>query len=258
MNRTIQMTILISLISAGIVGAASLESVPNLDDRLSALDPSNPRAYFELAEEVADASTDEQQLELARRLFALSAVLDPRTYGRSACLALAPLERDATAQRRLKALASLLDDHRFSSVPSSSAELDQRVTFTPEAIVGATEALGRYRNGQGALALTAARKPGVMEVLESANSAIPGGVARFLEDCKLYRGSVKPSLSDDEINALLRLEASLLAAGNRSWSGELLMSGGRPLVEVDPDRLEESLGVDASRCVYRNGRWVKP
>ena len=258
MIRNIHMACAALVTAACLVGAASMQADVEFDDRLAGLDPSNPRAYFELAEDVADAPATDDDRELARRLFALAAVLDSRTFGRSACLALASMEDDANAKRRLRALASLLDASRFSSMPATGFEVDRRAEPTSAAIIGATEALGRYRNGQGALALTAAREPGVMEVLESANAAIPGGVARFLEDCKLYRGQVKPSLSEDEVNALLRLEAALLAGAYRSWSGELLMSGGQPLVEVDPDRLEESLGIDATRTVFRDGRWVRP
>ena len=55
---------------------------------------------------------------------------------------------------------------------------------------------------------------------------------------------------------MLRLEAALLAGPDRSWSGDMLLTQGRPLVEVDADRIEETLGVDASRPCYRNGRWV--
>ena len=240
------------------VSAAWFQAAPDFTSRLTSLEPSNPRAYFELAEEIAEVAQTDEQRELAEHLFALAAVLDPRTFGRSSCLGLAQIEKDPAAKRRLLALASLLDPSRFSSVPVSAIEAERRTEASAAAIMGATEALSRYRKGQGALALTAAKRPGVMEVLETARAAIPGGLARFLEDCKLYKGQTRPPLSEDEINALLRLEAALLAQANRTWDGELLLSGGQPLVEVDPDRLEESLDVDATRNVYRDGRWVKP
>ena len=47
-----------------------------------------------------------------------------------------------------------------------------------------------------------------------------------------------------------------LAGGERTWSSEMLIGGGQPLIEVDPARLEESLGVDVKKCRYRNGKWV--
>jgi hypothetical protein len=55
---------------------------------------------------------------------------------------------------------------------------------------------------------------------------------------------------------MLQFEAALLAGDNRSWAGDLLLTGGRPLIEVDPDRLDEALGVDASRPCYRQGKWT--
>ena len=36
-----------------------------------------------------------------------------------------------------------------------------------------------------------------------------------------------------------------LAGAERSWAGELPLTGGRPLVEADPDRLDAAFGVTA-------------
>lgn len=227
--------------------------------RLESLRPENPLAYFELAEELAEAAANDAELDLARRLCALAGALDPKMLGRSACLALAHMERDEQARQRLLALAALLDQNRFTSLPDdrSAAAVRQPSRNIP-ALRAATEALSRYREGQGAMAITAARKPGAMQLLESGSSALPGGLARFLEDCKLYRGQLKPALTNEDINAMLRLEAAWLAGDDRSWASELFLTKGKPLIEVDPDRLEESLGIDASRNMYRNGTWVKP
>lgn len=227
--------------------------------RLESLRPDNPLAYFELAEEMADAVASDAEIELARRLFALAGAIDPKAFGRSACLAMAHMERDERARQRLLALAALLDQHRFTSLPDAhGASAVRQPSRNIPALRAATEALSRYREGHGALAITAARKPGAIELLESGSSALPGGLARFLEDCKLYRGQLKPSLTNEDINSMLRLEAAWLAGDDRSWSSELFLTHGKPLIEVDPDRLEESLGVDATRSVFRNGSWVRP
>jgi hypothetical protein len=256
--RRVRAALGLGLIAASCLGGSFAPIDSDMTARLEALHPGNPLAYFELAEELADAPQSDADKETARTVFALSAALDSRHLGRSACLALAQMETDAATRRRLLALATLLESHRFSSMPSATAVANRRAAPAPAAVVAAAESLSRYRKGQGALALTAAKEPGAMDVLQSASAAIPGGLERFLEDCKLYRGQVKPNLSPDEVNTLLRLEAALLAGEDRSWSGELLLTRGEALVEVDPDRLEESLGIDASRCVYRSGRWVKP
>jgi hypothetical protein len=118
------------------------------------------------------------------------------------------------------------------------------------------EALSHYRRGEGPQALTALRRPGASDLLQQHDRMLPGGVNRFLEDCKHYKARLRPTLSAGDITRMLRLEAALLAGGERSWSNELLLTSGRPLIEVDPDRFAESLGVDTGRPFYRTGRWV--
>ena len=73
--------------------------VPALRQRLRDLKPSNPMAYLELAEEVADAAGGGGNLDLARHLFALAAALDPPRLGRSGCLALADLAEGGNDRR---------------------------------------------------------------------------------------------------------------------------------------------------------------
>jgi hypothetical protein len=55
---------------------------------------------------------------------------------------------------------------------------------------------------------------------------------------------------------MLRFEAAILAGDGRSWTADLLLTEGRPLIEVDPDRMEEALGADGSMPCFRGGRWV--
>jgi len=224
-------------------------------ERLEALRPREPLAYFELAEEVADAADDPSNRELARHLFGLAAVLDQDRLGRSACLALADLAEDVQTKRRLRALASLLgSDGEFAIQNGESAE-HGLIQFTPEAIIAVTEAISRYRKGQGAQAEAVLRKPGADELLKACDRLLPGGYNRFREDIKQYRGQARPTLSASDHLRLLHLEAALLAGTDRSWSSELLVTRGEPLIEVDPSRLAESLEVDDSRPYFRNGRW---
>ena len=56
---------------------------------------------------------------------------------------------------------------------------------------------------------------------------------------------------------MLRFESSILAGRERSWANEALLTGAPALIEVDPMQLQESLGVDASKPLYRNKRWVE-
>jgi hypothetical protein len=218
---------------------------------LEGLDPVDPMAYFELAEEIADASDDRSQRELARHLFALAGVLDPPKLGRSACLALADLEPDEYAKRRLQALAALLDERAGGLGLGPPGE----TTYDHAAALAVTEAISPYRKGNGAKALASLRTPGAMEILDAYPVVFHGGAERFVEDCRQYRGSRPPSISAKDLVLMLQFEAALLAGEHRSWSGELLLTGGRPLIEVDPDRLESSFGVNGSKPCYREGEW---
>lgn len=232
------------------VAVLAVQAADPWTDRLEALEPAHPMAYFELAEEIADAASTRPQRDLARRLYGLAGALDPQRLGRSACLALADLETGEHAKRRLLALAAMLDSAGFGAALTQAVEPDRA------AALAVAEACGHYRLGEGTKAGAALRTPGAMELLETYGDFFRGGARRFVEDCKLYRGSRRPMLDDQELTRMLRFEAALLAGANRSWSGELLLTSGRPLIEVDPDRLDETLEADVSRACFRDGQWV--
>ena len=222
-------------------------------DRLESLKPIEPTMYFELAEEVADSATNDGDRQLARQLFSLAAALDPDRLGKSACLALYDLEADELAKRRLLALASLLSENAIGQ--TGLLQSRESVDSSAPAALAAAETLALYRKGKGPQALSTLRRGGAQELLEKHQRFVPGGLARLLEDCKHYNGQMKPTLSGSEITRMLRLETALLEGADRSWESDLMLQQGKPLIEVDPLRLAESLGVDATRPYYRNGRW---
>lgn len=217
--------------------------------RVETLDPDDPMAYFELAEEIADASP--QQRALAQHLFALAGVLDPPRLGRSACLALADLEEDAHAKRRLLALAALLDERAGGLMAGPAGDVN---SFDRASVLAVADALSYYRAGNGAKATAALHGSGARLILDTYETVFRGS-ERFLEDCRLYRGSRRPVIDEQDRIRLLRFEAALLEGEDRSWSGELLLTGGRPLIEVDPDRLEASFGVNGAKPCFRDGHW---
>jgi hypothetical protein len=237
--------------------------------RLEGLTPSSPTGYFELAEEVADAHSQPPGRDLARWLFAVSGSLDSTRLGRSACLALADLETDAQHKRRLQALASLMGGNllgqRAVETNNSSAPADPNGAIATEAnastlaaALAMSQGLGHYRAGQGARALEAFRKLGATELLRQFERHLGpvGGAERILDDCKHFRGSARPTLSPDQLTRMLRVEIALLSGADRSWASDLLLFAGQPLIEVDSDRLAETLGVDTTRVLFRNGRWT--
>ncbi|MHC4210623.1 MAG: hypothetical protein ACYTE6_01770 [Planctomycetota bacterium] len=241
---------------AGTGGGAfdSRDEAGRWERRLEALSPADPMAYFELAEEVADTAGSESQVALARHLFGLAGALDPQRLGRSACLAIADLEPNEYAKRRLLALGALLDRRAGGFAGRQPVGV---VAIHPEAALAVSEALSYYRKGEGARALKLLDEPGAMELLEAWGGVVfTGGATRFIEDCRLYRGSREPMLPRQDLVAFLRFEAALLAGGDRSWSGDLLLTEGRSLIEVDPNRTEEVLGTDGSMPCFRGGRWM--
>jgi hypothetical protein len=246
-----------------LIGLAAASPSPRRDaagpwtDRLEALRPGVPTAYFELAEEVADQADDDAERSLARHLFALAGVLDRERLGRSACLALADLAEGEHDRRRLLALASLLGRGGIGQTSLTLAGAGMSEAPAPTAVLALTEAFSQYRRGRGSQALAALRQPGAMDLLRACDPYLPGGANRFLEECRSFRGRVRPSLSQADEIRMLRLEMALLAGSDRPWSSALLYGRGQPLIEVDPDRLEETLGVDGSHPLYRNGRWVE-
>jgi len=224
------------------------------EQRLEALSPADPMAYFELAEEVADEAGNEAQVALARHLFGLAAALDPQRLGRSACLAIADLESNEYTKRRLLALGALLD-RRAGGV--AGKQPGESVAIDPEAALAVSEAFSYYRKGDGARALKRLDLPGAMDLLEAWSGVVfHGGATRFIEDCRLYRSARKPPITLADQVTFLRFEAALLSGDSRSWLGDLLLTEGRPLIEVDPNRMEDVLGTDGSMPCFRDGRWV--
>jgi hypothetical protein len=259
-SRFIRWAVGASLVTACFVAEGRMRPqspAPDWTDRLEALSPALPMAYFELAEEIADVAEDESQRALARRLFALAGLLDRDGLGRSACVALADMAEDELHRRRLLALASLLGGGGIGQAASAPLGAGMGEAPDPAAVLALTEAFSYYRRGRGPQAMAALRTPGAMELLTSCEQYLRGGADRFLEECGRYRGQLRPGLSDGDEVRMLRLEVALLAGAERPWSSDLLYGRGQPLIEVDPDRLEETFGVDASRPLYCAGRWVE-
>jgi len=246
------------------LGGAVQSASRDWTGRLERLNPSLPAAYFELAEDIADVAVTKEEKDLARTLFALSGALDREGFGRSAALALAQLADDLQRRRALTALASLLGDRKGAAGEWSGG--DGR-SVTGEATIGLTtaiavsEAFSHYRRGQGQRAATALRNPEVEAILVRLGTGSPGGVERFREDLRVYKGGLRPQVAADALGAMLAIEEAALAAAApgaepRTWSSTLIETNGRPLIEIDAARVDEAFGVDSTKPYYRKGRWV--
>lgn len=163
-----------------------------LADRLAALDPRTPWAYFELGEELAVQSGDPTARALSRTLFVLayetakstppnapSANNRPAPTGAdiriSVCLALASIAADDSEKRWLRAIASSLGwDGTQGTTPSSAG---RSIAADPAALELAT-ALGLIRIGEGRRAVKLLEKPEVSQLLDRTERLLsPGGMS---------------------------------------------------------------------------------
>ena len=92
----------------------AMDRVPELRERLAALDASDAMVYIELAEEVSSETGSPQDRDLARHLYAVAYDLERNTRSRpevmaGACLGLASLEASDEGSAWLYAVAGLVD-----------------------------------------------------------------------------------------------------------------------------------------------------
>ena len=124
------------------------------EERLAELVRSNPDAYREYAEELAEKRKDPDAQQTSIRLFQMAAVLDPQRLGRSCLLGMVPLARDAAEQRRFRAMAYLLDPDHDPALLQASEQTAARSSRTRRETGGVPPEIARACCGKGN-----ARKP---------------------------------------------------------------------------------------------------
>lgn len=255
--------------------------------RLSALAPSNPRAYFELAEEVLDEGDSLADQRLAQMLFVLSYELDrrsnaPSNLRASCCIALASipvLERD---RGWLLALAGMIDPRTIRAGAGRQVQALSAATAYEVATL-----LGHVRAGEGVQARALLSKEHVRRALQDyerllspvgaeggaaviENEAIrwpctdcnsqrfvrrPGSSPPEYRVCSACRGLPGPALKLEDFIAQLRLESRLLSGVHSSWSAQLAADDEAPLRDPEPDELARTYQIDAGRPYFRRGAW---
>ena len=267
-----------------------------LDQRLASLMPSDPMAYFELAEELAIEADDIAATQLAQHLYVLSFEL-ARTGGNnrlaaSACLGLAELSRLDRERRWLLALAGIVDPARGNRVGRGrSADGATLPTFDAATGLRAAEVLGEVRAGNGRQASELLESDATRRVLERYSVLLgrPGGGSSMnrieshardwpdnrcfgqrvvkerstgqevvIDRCPHCGGNPGPDLSIVELVGHLRFESHLLNGVQRSWSAQLWADGGAPLRDPEPDDLAPAFRIDPAKAEYRGGEWVEP
>lgn len=239
--------------------ARSAESIADRwGDRLQALEPSRPMAYFELAEEIDDrrasaSSTGRSELELVRRLYGLAGALDERLRPGS-LRALADLTRRDGERRRMLAMAELLEgDRRLRGrAPRFTGELARIRPLSVPDMSRFVEAMAARRIGDDEAATEA------FEAIDPDLAAIlleswPGGPPGFV----LSLQSDRTVTTDAQLRQELALEIAVLLGPSTGWTDALLGGSRQSLVEVDLDDAVALLGVNTERPRWRDGAWIE-
>jgi len=90
-------------------------------ERLTTLDPAQPKGYREYAEELAEKRRDPEARDAARRLYAIAAARGEGVLRKGALLGLLSLASSPAEERRLRAAAFLYDDQHDPTLLSASS-----------------------------------------------------------------------------------------------------------------------------------------
>lgn len=227
--------------------------------RLEALTPSNPVAYLKLAEEVADESNDAGSQMLARQLYSLAGGLDAENLGTSAALGLAALENEKTTEGRIASQRWIAIAQRWTMVqiPSRDDAAGGVDTVGSAVRLGAVEAIVHYRRGYGRRANDRLKNLQVRSFFDSFMRSVPGGVEEFDRLSAIHTKGTPPPLSEETINALLRVEHGLLRPKSLYWSDAISMGEGSPTFDAPIGTAAEIFGVDPSLNRWAPSGWIK-
>jgi len=240
--------------TAGLLLAGMQSMDPVLRKSLENLDPSMPGGYFELAEHVADTADSVNDRDLAIRLFALAATLDPDRWGHGSLLGISVLlEGDQDRLRSVSALLELHDDARPNLLPRQEVVLGAEST----AAVKAFDVISCIRTGDSTRVRNLLQHgSGVREMLEVYQDAVPGGMKRLLDRASARNAEVL--LNEKEYIALLQVQSQLLGGRHETWAATLAVGLGRPLEDLSGAQLGSVLKMDLEKSSWRDGRWNVP
>lgn len=226
--------------------------------RLAALDPAQPRAYREYAEELAEKHRDPEARDAARRLYAIAAVRSEGTLRKGALLGLMSLARSPAEERRFRAAIFLYDEQHDTGVlaqgpsplapgPTSTAE-----TAPPGELLSAVRLI---RQGRGAEAKALLELPHVRRAAPL--------LASIITLDELLSAAAARALTDEQLIRLLTAELSLSGEAQPSaksgdvspWSQTIKNGQLAPLPSLALESLTE---FDPAECVFRGGKWVRP
>jgi len=231
---------------------ASSTTRREFSERLQALRSTDPASYFELGEEIAEIAADDEDRQLAIRLFTLADSIDPHRWRSGAILAIRPLVREGSVHRLLDAnLRAWSVSRNYLPSPSTFSERDEK------SVLAAVDALSALRRGDAVGMRELLRTPGAPAQLDVVAGPLPGGSA-WMAKMAGTRGFGRAMLSERELKATLQAQAELLGSGQRPWSIALQAGAGKPMTVIDPIPLSEIFGVDVTQTLYEKGKWSRP
>ena len=240
------------------------------EERLAALDPHQPRAYRDYAEELAEKRIDPEARDTSIRLYLIAAHLAPEELGRSALLGMTPLARNATERRRFRAMAFLLDPEQNPDLLRPNDRSDDAASAVDSAatpqVTMLLRALEMLRRGRHQEANRLVRRAGVSELLEEHADILT--LEEFLEACgeRAPRGPEPPARL---LARIVQLELRLM--GGDAEPAEVtrvsVPSSGSSWGQLSPEVFHEVVfeltlktltEFDPRASIYRNGAWMAP
>jgi hypothetical protein len=65
-------------------------------------------------------------------------------------------------------------------------------------------------------------------------------------------------MSNGQLVVHLRAESELLEGSQKSWAAQVAADQGAPFIDLDPASVPTVFGVDPTRTIFRDGRWIRP
>ena len=233
-------------------------------ERLEILHPGNPGAYRDYAEELIARKDDPEARDLALRLLVIAASLDPEKLGKGCMATAAGIARNPQEERRLRAVAYLLDPGHDPSLiqekpgkTTTSKAAGFAGDSTGKAFIAALKA---YRRGQYTEAEKLANTPGVETYFQMFG---PITHAAFQQACAKAAGvKSPPDPSSDLARKILQLE--LESDGQTDLPPEARKSPWSIALTPDSRRapplpsLANVTEFSPEGSVYSKGSWTKP
>ncbi len=224
--------------------------------QLERLEPGQPDAYLEIAEELAPQSKDPEARDLAIRLYLLAAV-NGNPQQRDLCVrAIIPLARTVAEEKRFRALANIYLDDPKSWLTPTTPRSQTRPTISADTLQRRKQlkaALVALRTGKRAKAADVINQSWVEQTLQPFDN-----ICTWRE---LRQWSIAPELATNGLARTIELEIAIdtsLATNpaqndtTRDWS----TLAEQPVSPLRPISFRNATNFDLSKDIFRDGQWT--